>query len=254
MVDCREKGRADVGQANAGAGERAVGTRNRVLSHLAAVGEVRDLRGMASTALARAIGYPGSSVAFAQLLSAMERTGLIERDIRGKRTYRIAAAHAADARAGAGTVSAAGARAGAATASADEGARDLDYDELARRLLAQALRGAASEAGHPVFPAAAEPEPAGAAHGAGDGALQAAVARLERKLADVRAGQRRLTQENARLREQIRAAQQSLTAVRERAGRARPGEFGTAAAALLIERLLTQPGGTGDPRREAGAG
>ena len=45
--------------------------------------------GMASTRLAAAVGYPGSSVAFAQLLSGMERSGLIERDVRGKRTYRI---------------------------------------------------------------------------------------------------------------------------------------------------------------------
>src|SRR5690348_17593824 len=44
---------------------------------------------MASTRLAAAVGYPGSSVAFAQLLSGMERSGLIEREVRGKRTYRI---------------------------------------------------------------------------------------------------------------------------------------------------------------------
>jgi len=43
----------------------------------------------ASTRLAVAVGYPGSSVAFAQLLSGMERSGLIEREVRGKRTYRI---------------------------------------------------------------------------------------------------------------------------------------------------------------------
>ena len=77
-----------------GSRERAVGTRDRVMSHLAASGEIRDATGMASTALAEAIGYPGSSVAFAQLLSGMERSGLIEREVRGKRTYRITAAGA----------------------------------------------------------------------------------------------------------------------------------------------------------------
>ena len=45
--------------------------------------------------LAAAVGYPGSSVAFAQLLTGMERAGLIERDVRGKRTYRIAPGRAA---------------------------------------------------------------------------------------------------------------------------------------------------------------
>ncbi len=72
--------------------KRAVGTRDRVLAHLASAGEVRDSTGMASTVLAEAVGYPGSSIAFAQLLSGMERSGLIKREVRGKRTYRIVAA------------------------------------------------------------------------------------------------------------------------------------------------------------------
>lgn len=68
---------------------RAVGTRDRIVAHLALVAEVTDSAGMASTRLADAVGYPGSSVAFAQLLSGMERDGLISREVRGKRTYRI---------------------------------------------------------------------------------------------------------------------------------------------------------------------
>jgi hypothetical protein len=68
---------------------RAVGTRERVIAHLGLVEEIIDPAGMASTRLAEAVGYPGSSVAFAQLLSGMERDGLIVREVRGKRTYRI---------------------------------------------------------------------------------------------------------------------------------------------------------------------
>lgn len=154
-----------------GPGRRAVGTRNRVMSHLTTVGEITDPAGMASAVLAQAVGYPGSSVAFAQLLAAMERSGLIEREIRGKRTYRIAAVTG---------------RTGV-VAARDGG--DFDYDELARRLLAQVLHKA-------------EPTPPVTA----DDALT--VARLRRKLADVRAGYQRLTEENTRLREQIRQAQQ----------------------------------------------
>src|ERR1700722_4267513 len=90
---------------------RAVGTRDRIVSHLARAGPVYDENGMASAMLAREVGYPGSSVAFAQLLSGMERSGLIERDVRGKRTYRIsvppdaaaAQANAVAGRRGAGT-------------------------------------------------------------------------------------------------------------------------------------------------------
>ena len=91
-----------MGDKKAGGRRRAVGTRDRVMSHLLATGEVRDASGMASTALAEAIGYPGSSIAFAQLLSGMERSGLIEREVRGKRTYRITPTKAAAAAARSG--------------------------------------------------------------------------------------------------------------------------------------------------------
>jgi hypothetical protein len=59
---------------------------------------------MASTRLAEAVGYPGSSVAFAQLLSGMERDGLISREVRGKRTYRITLSAPPPARRTAGPV------------------------------------------------------------------------------------------------------------------------------------------------------
>src|SRR5580693_3026625 len=80
---------ADVGDGNRTARRRAVGTREHILAYVTEVGELFDANGMASTRLAAAVGYPGSSVAFAQLLSGMERSGLIEREVRGKRTYRI---------------------------------------------------------------------------------------------------------------------------------------------------------------------
>src|SRR5262245_56314596 len=80
-----------------GGRRRAVGTRDRIAAHLADVGEMADRTGMASTRLAAAVGYPGSSVAFAQLLSGMERDGLIAREVRGKRTYRITLAAGARA-------------------------------------------------------------------------------------------------------------------------------------------------------------
>jgi hypothetical protein len=102
-------------------------------------------------------------VAFAQLLSGMERDGLITREVRGKRTYRIALSAPVPLRPGAlsgampGALS--GAMAGAVPAAmragGSEGAtalaepvdtvpvafppgidyRGIDYDELARRVL-----------------------------------------------------------------------------------------------------------------------
>jgi hypothetical protein len=90
---------------------------------------------MASTRLAEAVGYPGSSVAFAQLLSGMERDGLINREVRGKRTYRICLS--------------AQPRLAAGPARAEDGERSpapvtfagvVDYDELADRVIVRLLR------------------------------------------------------------------------------------------------------------------
>jgi hypothetical protein len=135
---------------------RAVGTRDRIIAHLAAIVEIADPAGMASTRLAEAVGYPGSSVAFAQLLSGMERDGLIAREVRGKRTYRITlAAGSGNARRPVTSIGAVGlaeaARAAASASTAGVGGTGggnpqvyfpagIDYDELARRLLVQVLR------------------------------------------------------------------------------------------------------------------
>src|SRR6266481_4884698 len=80
---------ADVGVGRKTARKRAVGTREHIIAYLSEADELFDANGMASTQLAAAVGYPGSSVAFAQLLSGMERSALIDREVRGKRTYRI---------------------------------------------------------------------------------------------------------------------------------------------------------------------
>jgi hypothetical protein len=112
---------------------RAVGTRDRVIAHLALVAEIADRTGMASTRLAEAVGYPGSSVAFAQLLSGMERDGLISREVRGKRTYRIALSSPPAARISPSPVTEA-----AEVTVAFPGVPD--YDELADRVLVRLLR------------------------------------------------------------------------------------------------------------------
>jgi hypothetical protein len=117
---------------------RAVGTRDRIIAHLALVAEVVDGAGMASTRLAEAVGYPGSSVAFAQLLSGMERDGLISREVRGKRTYRIALASPVPARPVADTVVTGDGAALPAVPVAFPAV--IDYDELADRVILRLLR------------------------------------------------------------------------------------------------------------------
>jgi hypothetical protein len=195
------------------------------MSRLKAMGEVRDPDGLASAVLADAVGYPGSSVAFAQLLSGMERSGLIEREVRGKRTYRIALAPglAPD------PCPAPGLAPRPAPGSASDAAVGVDYDELARRLLIEAVRRIAAVPGD-TAPARDHDD------------LARIVASLERKLATAEARQRRLRAENARLRDLLAAARQSLAEQHLAAGdpgayTGDPGRPDTGAVQLL-ERLL----------------
>jgi hypothetical protein len=233
------------------------------MSRLALTGEITDEAGMASAILAAEVGYPGSSIAFAQLLSGMQRSGLIEREVRGKRTYRIAAAAGAAAAEQRRAARRPGERRRAGRAPADRGPGDLgpgapasasgerfptgdagpadfDYDELARRLLVQVVRRLAAGPGEaPAAPDRRE-----------DAALEQTVAGLERELASVRTMHGTLSAENARLREQLRAARRSLALAQDRAAAAPPvGDQLDATERKLLERLLSPPGS--DTRREA---
>jgi hypothetical protein len=224
-----------VGVGRKTARKRAVGTREHIISYLTEVSELFDANGMASTRLASAVGYPGSSVAFAQLLSGMERSGLIEREVRGKRTYRIRlgpVAMAGPARVPGpfqGTVPrvAAGppglAAAGGIPAAGTAG---FDYDELARRLLVQVVRRLAAadpEAGQPTDPSE----------------LQQAVTGLEYELATAWTKHGKLAEENVRLREQLSAAQRSLALAAERVREVPVSTGLDSSEVVLLQRLLT---------------
>ena len=264
--------------------KRAVGTRERIVAYLTEVTELFDANGMASTQLAAAVGYPGSSVAFAQLLSGMERSGLIEREVRGKRTYRISlgSAHAIGSGGGVrasavpGVAMAAGVRGigggiggvggEAGSNGVDIGAAGFDYDELARRLLVQVVRRLAAtepEASHsapdrPVpdpdrsVPDRPVPDP-------DRSVLQETVSGLEYELAAAWTKHGELAEENVRLREQLRAAQRSLALAAERVRRLSVSTDLDRSEVVLLQRLLASansgdPGGdgsgTGDADRE----
>lgn len=226
---------------------RAVGTRDRIIAHLAGADEIADPAGMASTRLAEAVGYPGSSVAFAQLLSGMERDGLIAREVRGKRTYRITLADGVSAaraglaaglagglgagptaaiRPGPPAVSGNGTRLPAPPATAPAG---FDYDELARRLLVQVVRRLAAT-------------PAD---------MQQTVAALELELATAWTRHGTLTAENVRLREELAATQRDLDSVRELNRKAAASDELSDAEVVLLEGLLTP--GHNSEGQESGA-
>jgi hypothetical protein len=199
---------------------------------------------MASTQLAAAVGYPGSSVAFAQLLSGMERAGLIDREVRGKRTYRISLGRAqatglarlgrpgrpasGGAFAGSSGVSGIPGIAGVAGApgvAGAGGAAEFDYDELARRLLVQVVRRLATtepETG-PLDPAA----------------LRETVTGLEHELASAWTKHGKLAEENVRLREQLVQAQRSLALAREQVRRLPVTPDLDSDEVVLLQRLLS---------------
>jgi len=196
---------------------------------------------MASTRLAEAVGYPGSSVAFAQLLSGMERDGLIAREVRGKRTYRITLADGVSAARAGLAAGLAGSGAGptaairpplvsgsAGRAELDGNGRRLpvppatapagfDYDELARRLLVQVVRRLAAT-------------PAD---------MQQTVAALELELATAWGRHGTLTAENVRLREELVRTQRDLDSVRELNRKAAASDELSDAEVALLEGLLT---------------
>jgi hypothetical protein len=232
---------ADVGDGNRTARKRAVGTREHILAYLAEVGELFDQNGMASTRLAAAVGYPGSSVAFAQLLSGMERAGLIDREVRGKRTYRISLGRAQAiglARLGrpgrpgtvgaAGLIGAAGASGISGAVGVAGGAAEFDYDELARRLLVQVVRRLAA-AGPESGPESGPLDPA---------ALRETVTGLEHELASAWTKHGKLAEENVRLREQLTAAERSLALAREQVRRLPVTSDLDSDEVVLLQRLL----------------
>jgi len=233
---------ADVGVGHKAVRKRAVGTRQRIIAYLAEAGELYDANGMASTQLAAAVGYPGSSVAFAQLLSGMERSGLIAREVRGKRTYRIGLGPARttgpgiNARAP-GLAGLAGPPAGGSAGPGDAGVAGFDYDELARRLLVQVVRRLAAvepEEGPPeASPAPDQPPPPDQL------SLQETVNGLEYELATAWTKHGKLAEENVRLREQLKAAQRSLALAAEQVRRLPASTDLNESEVVVLQRLLT---------------
>ena len=245
--------------------KRAVGTREHIISYVTEVGELFDANGMASTRLAAAVGYPGSSVAFAQLLSGMERSGLIEREVRGKRTYRIRLGPVAIAGpGGAGVLGGsarvplqsamprmAGAAAGIAAAGGipsaggipAAGTAGFDYDELARRLLVQVVRRLAATDPEVSQPEVSQPAPS---------ELQQTVTGLEYELATAWTKHGKLAEENVRLREQLSAAQRSLAQAAERVRKLPVSTGLDSSEVVLLQRLLTSAE-TADSPDDSGA-
>jgi hypothetical protein len=65
--------------------------RQQLIDHLVSHGPVEDPSGRATAKLRDSFAYTGSEQGFAQLITAMDRSGDLTRAVKGTRTYRIAA-------------------------------------------------------------------------------------------------------------------------------------------------------------------
>lgn len=241
---------------------KAVGTRDRVLGWLAAHGDVEDASGMASTALARSIGYPGSSIAFAQLLSGMERSGLIERAVRGKRTYRVSLTGPGRERARGGPPAPrrkstrhrfpeSRENPGRAVSRRPGAHEDgVDYDELAQRLLYQVAQRLAGDQSR----LAARQSATSAGAGGPVDDLEQRLTVLELELAKARAARLALQEENDELRLQLERTRTNLEGEMRRPSRPRstpPAEQIDHRDIALLQELLGERKGSNRRRDKA---
>jgi hypothetical protein len=169
--------------------------RNRIVEYLTQQGGIEDSSGRATSVLKQAISYEGTDAAFTQVVAAMAKAGVLNRQIRGKRTYRI-------------TYNAKGAAQAAASSSmAVGGDGPMDYDELAAALLAQVARAAAapSDTSEAATWARRRLEQ-----------LEARNASLQRDIARANAEAESIAAERDALKAQLEAAQHNLSLLTER--------------------------------------
>jgi len=105
--------------------------RQQVAQYLAQYGPLEDPRGKATSKLREALSYEGSEASFTQLISNMDRAGQLIREVKGKRTYRIAEVEHA---------SQAGTDQESLADSVDLEDTAMDYDAVAAALLVQVVQ------------------------------------------------------------------------------------------------------------------
>jgi hypothetical protein len=176
-------------------------TRQQVAEYLTQHGPIEDTKGRATATLMEAVGYAGPVANFAQLISNMDRSGQLTREVKGKRTYRIAAA------------------ADDVTSIADERpdeteTAEMDYDRVASALLIQVVQHLTK----------------GQRGGENDGSwarrrierLERRVNELERDLSQARAESNTIAAERDELRLQLEHSEGNLSLLTERLATRKP--------------------------------
>jgi chromosome segregation ATPase len=178
-------------------------TRQQVAEYLTQHGPLEDAKGRATAKLMEALGHVGSAANFAQLISNMDRSGQLTREIRGKRTYRIAAAAndlapSIDDRLGEAEIP------------------EMDYDRVASALLIQVVQNLTKG------PLKEKNEGSWARRRIER--LERRVTELERDLSQSRAELNTLGAERDELRLQLEHSEGNLSLLTERLGTRKPRE------------------------------
>ncbi|MGA2520923.1 MAG: hypothetical protein ABSG81_08930 [Acidimicrobiales bacterium] len=155
--------------------------------------------------LKQAIAYEGTDAGFTQVVAAMAKAGLLDRRIKGKRTYRIASSGNATSN-GATAATARGVMAVASNGAMTENGT-LDYDELAAALLARVARAASA-------PAEGADSTSWARRRLEQ--LEARNTTLQRDIARANAETESVVAERDALRDQLEAAQHNLELLTDR--------------------------------------
>jgi chromosome segregation ATPase len=208
-------------------------TRQQVAEYLTKHGPLEDAQGRATAKLMEALGHEGPVANFAQLISNMDRSGQLTREVRGKRTYRIAAAtsdlasvvddKAVDDR-------------------ADEvDVAEMDYDKVASALLIQVVQNLTK----------------GPRNGENDGSwsrrrierLERRLNELERELSQAKAESKTLAAERDELRLQLEHSEGNLALLSERGAVRKPREGHLSKLLDADERALLHQLRSGTPSK-----
>jgi chromosome segregation ATPase len=208
-------------------------TRQQVAEYLTKHGPLEDAKGRATAKLMDALGHEGPVANFAQLISNMDRSGQLTREVRGKRTYRIAAATSDLAPSDADR---------AVDDQAEVDVAEMDYDKVASALLIQVVQNLTKA-------------PRG---GENDGSwsrrrierLERRVDELERELSQAKAESKTLAAERDELRLQLEHSEGNLALLSERGAARKPREGHLSKLLDADERALLHQlrGGTASKR------
>ncbi len=236
-------------------------TRAQILTFLATNGPILDASGHANRRLRDALGFAGSTGAFTQMLAAMDQSGLLQRNIKGRRTYSIQLGPAARSIRSEvvqpgyqsppeAALPAVPERPPALPAVPDQG--QLDYDGIAVSLLRALgkILGSVPPGDQPV-----QAERPSATTGAAQRRilnLERTIVALEKDLARARAERNEAEEKSTQLQQQLQLAERNADLLRERAGgrgpRQRPRMEEKAPLdeeeTLMLQRLSQRSGGS----------